>query len=252
MRATLEPAENATQAVSLVPALEELQNDNVRVALAMFADIFRHGLDLEENRVAGVMIEVASALISAFERDLQSQDAYDFLRQVSTEAADVVASLIGLANFPVGDEDPAKIDEPIILAYVGALSAAGSHEAAIGLLTTLVVKRPTMASHHALFVANQRQAGLNDDLRGRFCEIPFQDFEVLPGGHVHLCCAAFMGESVGNLVFMDHQSIWNSEGARRIRQSIHDGSFRYCSRSGVRNSVMACRLRQRSSKPLKP
>lgn len=175
------------------------------------------------------MIEVASALIAAFEGDRQSPAAYDFLRTIAPEAAEVIAGLLQIANFPTGSEDPSGIQEPIILAFAGALSAAGQNKEAMGLLEGLLVRTPNrLPLSHAMFVAQRRQARQSDDLRGRFCEVPFEGFDVLPGGNVHLCCAAFMSKSVGNLFFQTHEEIWNSPDAQLVRESIHDGSFRYC------------------------
>jgi wyosine [tRNA(Phe)-imidazoG37] synthetase (radical SAM superfamily) len=223
------PVRTAAGPSALQTALDEIHRNNALAGLAIFADVFRDGLKLPEDEVAGVMIEVSSALIAAFETDRQSPAAYDFLRTISPEAADVVAGLLQLANFPTGNENLLAIQEPIILAFAGALSAAGRHKEAIGILEGLLVRTPNrLPLSHAMFVAQRRQAGQPDDLRGRFCEVPFEGFDVLPGGAVHLCCAAFMSKSVGNLYHQDHDSIWNGEDAGLVRESIHDGSFRYC------------------------
>jgi molybdenum cofactor biosynthesis enzyme MoaA len=210
--------------------LRELGRIGIEAALEAYGHGLRDGLALKDEDVAPVMIAVADTLITAFERDGQSQPAYDFLRVVSVEAAEVLAGFLQLANFPTGTEDPAGIRDPIILAYAGALSAARRHGEAIDLLTARYIGKPSHLPYaHALFVAQCRQAGKSDDLRGRFCPNPFEQLHVLSGGHVHLCCAAYM-ESVGSILQQDVNAVWNGPSAEAVRRSIHDGSYRYCNK----------------------
>lgn len=68
------------------------------------------------------------------------------------------------------------------------------------------------------------------DLRGRFCRAPFEALETAPGGDVHFCCPAWLPVPIGNLNDASPEEIWNSPAAQAIRASIHDGSYRYCSR----------------------
>lgn len=65
-------------------------------------------------------------------------------------------------------------------------------------------------------------------VRGRFCPSPFEYAQVAPDGKVFACCPAMLGAPIGDLRFMDIRQAWNSETAVRIRESILDGSFRYC------------------------
>jgi GR25 family glycosyltransferase involved in LPS biosynthesis len=153
-------------------ALDNLRQGNAHRALAVFAEAFRNGIDLPPEEVASVMIEVARALIWAFEFDRQSAAAYRFLRSASPEVSDVIAQLLELANFPAGNEDPAAREEPIMLAYAGSLSAAGRHERAVAVLARLLEKSPNQpALSHAMVAAQRRQAGLPDDLPGS-CSAP--------------------------------------------------------------------------------
>ncbi|MFO0604976.1 MAG: SPASM domain-containing protein [Polyangiales bacterium] len=66
------------------------------------------------------------------------------------------------------------------------------------------------------------------DLRAKFCEAPFRQFETLVDGNVAPCCSLWVEERIGNVDRQPFEEIWNGEAARRIRESIHDGSFRYC------------------------
>ncbi len=69
------------------------------------------------------------------------------------------------------------------------------------------------------------------DLKERFCHIPFTTAAINPGGDVHQCCALMVPVRSGN-IYSDESwdDIWNSDAAQEVRASIHDGSFRYCSR----------------------
>lgn len=69
------------------------------------------------------------------------------------------------------------------------------------------------------------------DLKERFCHIPFTTAAINPGGDVHQCCALMVPVRSGNIYADENwDDIWNSEAAQEVRASIHDGSFRYCSR----------------------
>lgn len=64
----------------------------------------------------------------------------------------------------------------------------------------------------------------------KFCPVPFQNFEALWTGEVYLCCSAWVPVPVGNLKKSSALDIWNSGAAAAIRQSVLNGSYRYCSR----------------------
>jgi hypothetical protein len=67
-----------------------------------------------------------------------------------------------------------------------------------------------------------------------FCSKPFEWFEVTQlnnRGGVYLCCPSWLDTPVGNLKEQSVQDTWNGETAQNIRQSILDGSFRYCNQT---------------------
>ena len=66
------------------------------------------------------------------------------------------------------------------------------------------------------------------DLHNKFCVNPFDTFEVLKSGDVHLCCTTWLGKSIGNLNDSSVEEIFNSEKAKEIRRTINDGTFEYC------------------------
>ncbi len=60
----------------------------------------------------------------------------------------------------------------------------------------------------------------------KFCNRPFADVYLAPNGEVWPC--SWMHYPIGNLYTQDLDEIWNSEEAKRTRESILDGSFAYC------------------------
>lgn len=66
-----------------------------------------------------------------------------------------------------------------------------------------------------------------------FCTKPFTWFEVVaePRGDVYVCCPAWLKKPIGNLRRQSVEEVWNSKAAQDIRESIYDGSFKYCDRS---------------------
>ena len=61
-----------------------------------------------------------------------------------------------------------------------------------------------------------------------FCARPFLFATVDVSGNVNLCCQGWLPRTAGNLLDNTFDEIWNSPQAQEIRESIHDGSFRYC------------------------
>lgn len=87
-------------------------------------------------------------------------------------------------------------------------------------------------------------------LAGKICPQPFIQFDVLERSS-HLCCSSYLNTSVGNLTNKEWDAVWNSETAQAIRESIHDGSYRYCNKGTcpqihMNNLVPAAELAARS------
>lgn len=85
-------------------------------------------------------------------------------------------------------------------------------------------------------VVQIKQTFKDKNLKGKYCLSPLVSILVDPSGNVFLCgCNAWMPTSVGNLFVQSLDQILSSELAIKIRQSIIDGSYRYCdeSRCGI-------------------
>jgi MoaA/NifB/PqqE/SkfB family radical SAM enzyme len=71
---------------------------------------------------------------------------------------------------------------------------------------------------------------LISNLANKFCDRPFRQVIINPTGDVHTCCSLFLPISIGNIYQQSWDAIWNSDSARKIRQSILDGDYTYCNR----------------------
>jgi sulfatase maturation enzyme AslB (radical SAM superfamily) len=65
-------------------------------------------------------------------------------------------------------------------------------------------------------------------LQGRFCPNPFNQIDLEEGGVAYTCCSGWLPTPMGNLKQNSLMESWNGETMKRIRESIFDGSFRYC------------------------
>jgi len=66
-------------------------------------------------------------------------------------------------------------------------------------------------------------------LKNKFCSKPFEHFEVAPDGKVSLCCFSWLPHHAGKIDKNNSvKEVFNSDVAKKIRTSIHDGSFKYC------------------------
>jgi wyosine [tRNA(Phe)-imidazoG37] synthetase (radical SAM superfamily) len=62
--------------------------------------------------------------------------------------------------------------------------------------------------------------------RKLFCPIPFKQMEIMSGGDTNLCC--YIHKSPGRISSDNIENVYNSLSAQQIRESILDGTFKYC------------------------
>ena len=60
------------------------------------------------------------------------------------------------------------------------------------------------------------------------CQLPFEYAEIRTDGTVNICCPQWNPISIGNALTENFDSIWNSDTANDIRNTIFDGSYSYC------------------------
>jgi len=72
-----------------------------------------------------------------------------------------------------------------------------------------------------------------------FCSRPFENLDITTPlnvvapdrrGTAYLCCPKWLPVSIGNIRTSPVADVWNGETARRLRRSILDGSFQYCTK----------------------
>lgn len=120
----------------------------------------------------------------------------------------------------------------LLVLYLMVRAALGDLEYATGQLTQL---QSSHSQNLQVCGALFHLRGLADPgnpryrLSDRFCANPFMRFEVLERS-THQCCASWLPLSCGNLETGDWRDVWNSPAARAVRESMLDGSFRYCNK----------------------
>lgn len=79
-------------------------------------------------------------------------------------------------------------------------------------------------------------------LDGRFCPKPFEFFELsrndLERVQTHACCPSWLPMDLGDARAQSVTEIWNNEILKSLRESIHDGTFRFCDHSLCPEIVM--------------
>ena len=68
----------------------------------------------------------------------------------------------------------------------------------------------------------------NDYLKQFVCPLPFERFDIGPDGLVMVCCGHWLPTHIGNFMNQPMQDVLNSPVAKAIRQSVTDGSYKYC------------------------
>jgi hypothetical protein len=68
----------------------------------------------------------------------------------------------------------------------------------------------------------------NGYLEQYVCPVPFERFDIGPDGGVMVCCGHWLPTSIGNFMADPIEDVLNSERAQKIRQSVTDGTYKYC------------------------
>ncbi len=138
-------------------------------------------------------------------------------------------------------EQKSAADYRLSVVLAGYYMRAGDYETALRHLRSACDRNPSdLFAESTLIACSRREAaktgafsefeGLEAYLAGAFCEIPWHHLEISWEGNAFLCCPAWLPLRVGNAPNQSLDEIWNSHFAIEIRQSILDGSFRFCSK----------------------
>jgi hypothetical protein len=68
----------------------------------------------------------------------------------------------------------------------------------------------------------------NGYLKQFVCPLPFERFDIGPSGDVLVCCGHWLPTSIGNFMSDPIDGVLNSARAQKIRESVTDGSYKYC------------------------
>jgi hypothetical protein len=136
-----------------------------------------------------------------------------------------------------------SIIEAIALALSRALGARGEYRWALAAVNKGLAVAPysihLKAAKHTLLLKAagkrvsprmEKFAGEDNGYLKQFvCPLPFERFDIGPNGDVKVCCGEWLPVSIGNFLNQAVPEILNSPVARAIRQSVTDGSYKYCS-----------------------
>jgi MoaA/NifB/PqqE/SkfB family radical SAM enzyme len=128
------------------------------------------------------------------------------------------------------------------LALGRALGARGDYDRALAAVDKGLAVDPysihlTAAKHTLLLKSEgkhvaprlEKFAGEDNGYLRRFvCPVPFERFAISPDGEVSVCCGHWLPTSIGNFLKQPVNEILNSPTAQKIRQSVTDGSYKYC------------------------
>ena len=67
-------------------------------------------------------------------------------------------------------------------------------------------------------------------LAGKICLEPFTHYELTPKGGTYCCCPGYLPSSIGDHEKLPQNEIWNGPRIQKIRKSILDGTYKYCSK----------------------
>lgn len=144
------------------------------------------------------------------------------------EMQELIAVLGELTSVPQEPEVAVRLK----LLYLVARAACGELDDALTELEQISVDRSqdVMVAGALFFVRGLKNPeNPKYHLLGKYCKAPFDRVDVLEGS-THLCCASYLPTSIGNLESGTWQDAWNSPEAQAVRESVHDGSYRYCNK----------------------
>jgi iron-sulfur cluster protein len=132
--------------------------------------------------------------------------------------------------------------EALALALSRALGKAECYAAAESIVSQALALGPASihlkSAKHALYLKRNGQQVperlskfIGDDngyLRQFVCPLPFERFDIGPNGDVLVCCGHWLPTSIGNFLKDGVDDVLNSPKALKIRESVTDGSYKYC------------------------
>lgn len=127
--------------------------------------------------------------------------------------------------------DHLSSDRAVLLAHAEVLLDEGKGEDALPIVRRALRMQAVCQVSQRLLA--QIEGSPAYDLSERFCPMPFTHLSTSYKGDAFACtCSAWVPYPVGNVIeAASAEAVWNSDAALEIRRSVHDGDFRYCSRT---------------------
>ena len=135
-----------------------------------------------------------------------------------------------------------SIIEATALALGRAFGAAGEYREALAAVKKALEIAPysihLKAAKHTLLLKSEGKSvpprlekfagNDNGHLHQFVCPLPFERFDIGPDGQVLVCCGHWLPTHIGNILHQPVNDVLNSTTAKAIRQSVTNGSYKYC------------------------
>jgi MoaA/NifB/PqqE/SkfB family radical SAM enzyme len=201
--------------------------------------------DVEQYGDEDAEVTLIALAVDLLSDELDHPDIWGVLADMPVE--DVMPVLVSVADLRAKQFDPAIVKILNILEAV-LMATAVDHAAGLSMLKQLEAEHvlcPQVAGAY-YFCERFGDPAQSSDLSTKFCDAPFVKFETLMDGHVAPCCSIWTKKRLGHLERQSFDEIWNSSDAIEMRESILDGSYRFCNKQRC-TSIMEDTLPERDA-----
>lgn len=201
--------------------------------------------DVEQYGDEDAEVTLIALAVDLLSDELDHPDIWGVLADMPVE--DVMPVLVSVADLRAKQFDPAIVKILNILEAV-LMATAVDHAAGLSMLKQLEAEHvlcPQVAGAY-YFCERFGDPAQSSDLSTKFCDAPFVKFETLMDGHVAPCCSIWTKKRLGHLERQSFDEIWNSSDAIEMRESILDGSYRFCNKRRC-TSIMEDTLPERDA-----
>jgi MoaA/NifB/PqqE/SkfB family radical SAM enzyme len=243
-------------------AVVEGELSNVAAFAALVVDLVRRGeIENGRDRVLAMTKEIVEGRLDwirspAVQHRYSDVDlTYSFFSALRAMLGGLVSPEQVLALFQaIADKTPAV--RPAWLAIADCHLAAGRFDEAIAAARAAthrdvccVISQEVLGRVYRAKFPDSKDSVIDGvplyDLSDRFCSTPFDRIETAKDGIVWTCCPAWLSAPIGNMHRMEWETAWNSDQAGLMRESILDGSYKYCN-SGVCPAILGGNLPKKS------
>jgi len=184
----------------------------------------------QQDSVAASFLKGLEQIANVLRDDLDHPEVWEVLKTVA-EQDDVPALLRLIRDVRPKQYDPQviKVLDVVAAVVVGLAVDKTTGLEMLGDLEGQYSLCPQVAGAY-FFVERAYDEHRSADLSNRFCESPFIKFETLIDGTVAPCCSIWTQKRLGQLDSQTAEEIWNGPSSQEMRESILDGSYRFCNK----------------------